>query len=146
MATKVEEFGIVKIIMKVLKLDDAGKISKFFAAQVKDAKRAITQLEANSKAFTLQFDIDKDSLENALEDAEQVFEQAYENVTPEDVVNNEAITYYSDLYWNRIELARQKVENIKDKLKELRKFYDESIQQNDEQIAKYQERINKIIG
>ena len=40
MSTEVKEFAIVKSIMKLLKLDDAGKISKFFNQEVKSAKEA----------------------------------------------------------------------------------------------------------
>ena len=43
---------LVEKIMSILKLDEAGKISKFFESLVKDSKRAIAQLESNKKAST----------------------------------------------------------------------------------------------
>jgi len=144
MTTKVEDFAIVKAIMKVLKLDDAGKISKFFSVQVKEAKRAITQLEANIKALIIQYDIDVDNINNQIEDAEQNVEQAYQNVKPEDVVNNQAIEEYSNKYWNAVKKAENKLKELKEESEYLKERHEEAVDEINEQIAKYQERIDKI--
>ena len=47
MATEknVTEFAIVKSIMKLLKLDDAGKINKFFSKEVKKAETTIRDIK-----------------------------------------------------------------------------------------------------
>lgn len=143
--SNVVEFAIVKRIMKVLKLDEAGKISKFFEVIVKDAKRAIAQLEANKKALAMQYDMDVDKYNEEIEDASGAVEAAFDNVTLEDVKTNADIENFKHIYLENVAEAERKLERIQKNLKVYTENYDKKVEGINEQIAKYQARIDKFV-
>jgi len=103
----VAEFAIVKRIMSILKLDEAGKISKFFESIVKDAKRAIAQLESNKKSLALQYEINVDQYEEGIEDAAGVVESMYDSVTLEDIKTNADMENFKVRYLNNVGIAER---------------------------------------
>ena len=126
---------LVEKIMSILKLDEAGKVSKFFESLVKDSKRAIAQLESNKKAETIEYEQRKDELTEKLEDAKEAVESAYENVTLDNVKNNEAINQYKEVYLRNIRNAEYFVKQIEEALKELEENYKDAISDIEEDIA-----------
>jgi hypothetical protein len=146
MSTSVTEFAIVKRIMNILKLDEAGKISKFFESIVKDAKRAIAQLESNKKSLALQYEIDVDQHNEKIEDAVGVVESAYDNVTLENVKTNADIEKFKYSYLDNVAAAEYSLVTAQKKLEKYKENYTKQIEQIDEQIAKYQARIDKIVS
>lgn len=141
----VTEFAIVKRIMSILKLDEAGKISKFFESIVKDAKRAIAQLEANKKALAMQYDMDVDKFNEEIEDAGEAVEAAFDNVTLEDVKTNAEIENFKNVYLARVTDAEKKLERIQKQLKSYTEAYEEKVEDINKQIDKYQARIDKFV-
>lgn len=141
----VAEFAIVKRIMSILKLDEAGKISKFFESIVKDAKRAIAQLEANKKALAMQYDMDVDKYNEEIEDASGAVEAAFDNVTLEDVKTNADIENFKHIYLENVAEAERKLERIQKNLKSYTEDYDKKVERINEQITKYQSRIDKFV-
>lgn len=142
----VAEFAIVKRIMNILKLDEAGKISKFFESIVKDAKRAIAQLESNKKSLALQYEIDVDQHNEKIEDAEDVIEAAYDNVTLEDIKTNADIENFKLIYFAKVHKAEGNLENAKKALENYNEVYNKQVESINIQIAKYQARIDKIVS
>lgn len=140
----VTEYAIVKRIMSVLKLDEAGKISKLYDVLVKDSKRAIAQLEANIKAQALQFEIDIDSFDERIEDAQEAVVQAFENVTLEDVSTNSKIDDFKEVYLRNIDRAETSVKMIEEEKADYTEEYDEQVKDMNEQIAAYKARIEKF--
>lgn len=148
MSTKVKEvvveFAIVKKVMALLGLDDAGKVNKFFSYLKKQDERAIAQLEANKKSDKLQYDIDVEDLEAQIEDAADAVEAAYLNVKPEDVQTNADIEGFSSTYWYNVQQAESRLESLKKRLENKQEAFKKSNEELDEQIKKYKTRIDKI--
>lgn len=144
MSTEVKEFAIVKSIMKLLKLDDAGKISKFFNQEVKSAKEAIEGIKLNIQAKELYRKQALSKSEKEIEDATAELEDAYQNVLPENVDTNAKMTAYSAQYWAGVKKAEEKLARLNKEAEEAAKRYEEDIKFEREQIAKYQARIDRI--
>jgi hypothetical protein len=144
MSTEVKEFAIVKSIMKLLKLDDAGKISKFFNQEVKSAKEAIEGIELNIQAKELYRKQALSKSEKEIEDATAELEDAYQNVLPENVDTNAKMTAYSAQYWAGVKKAEEKLARLNKEAEEAAKRHEEYIKGEKEQIAKYQARIARI--
>ena len=144
MSTEVKEFAIVKSIMKLLKLDDAGKISKFFNQEVKSAKEAIEGIELNIQAKELYRKQALSKSEKEIEDATAELEDAYQNVLPENVDTNAKMTAYSVQYWAGVKKAEEKLARLNKEAEEAAKRHEEDINGEKEQIAKYQARIDRI--
>ena len=144
MSTEVKEFAIVKSIMKLLKLDDAGKISKFFNQEVKSAKEAIEGIELNIQAKELYRKQALSKSEKEIEDATAELEDAYQNVLPENVDTNAKMTAYSAQYWAGVKKAEEKLARLNKEAEEAARRHEEDIKAEKEQIAKYQARIDRI--
>lgn len=142
----VAEFAIVKRIMSILKLDEAGKISKFFESIVKDAKRAIAQLESNKKSMALQYEINVDQYNEKIEDAAGVVEAAYDSVTLEDIKTNAEMENFKGRYLDSVSTAEKKLKSAQKSLDNYNEDYAKEIERIDEQIARYQARIDKIVS
>jgi ABC-type Fe2+-enterobactin transport system substrate-binding protein len=143
MAT-IKEFAIVKAIMAVLKLDDAGKISKFFSQEVKNAEEAIEGLKLNLQVEELNRKQAVSKSDKAIEDATNEVEAAYQNVKPENVATNKLMTDYSYEYWQGVQEAEYKLANLKEQAKAATESFDKKVERINDQIAKYQVRIDKI--
>ena len=142
--TAVVEFPLVKKIMAILKLDEAGKISKFFSGIVKDNKREIAKIEANIKANELEYETEMDQLEENLEDAKEAVDAAYQNVTLDDVKTNESMESYKSTYLSNIRRKEAAVDALEAKIKAKKENYDETLKANKEQIAKREALIAKL--
>lgn len=143
-ATTEQKLGIVALILKVLKLDDEGKIGKFFAKEVKKAETAIRDLKNNLTAVNNVYQSDVEKLNDRLEDAKEAVDAAYQAVTPDDVPNNEKAERFSDNYWYKVERAEDTVEGILQEIKDLAEAHEDEVKDIEEQIARYQARITKI--
>ena len=142
--TQVTEFAIVKRIMAKLQLGDAGKLGSFFAKQVKNAEKAIRDLERNKVTLKNQYNDDVQDVKDQIEDATEALNDAYENVSPEDVKNNAAMLKFEETYWNNVNYAKRKVESLEDRLKELKEDHKEEIKDIDGEIALHKERIEEV--
>lgn len=145
MSTNVTEYAIVKRIRAILKLDEAGKLGKFFDVIVKDAKRAIAQLEANKKSMAMQYEMQVDKYNEEIEDASESVDAAFDNVTLEDVKTNADIENFKTTYLDRITAAEKKLERIQKQLKDYTEAYEKEVEGINKQIAKYQARVDKFV-
>ena len=144
MSTEVKEFAIVKAIMKALKLDEAGKISKFISQEIKAAKENIEGLEINLQVIALKRKQEVAKSDKAIEDAKDAVEAAYQNITPENVINNAAMTAYSAEFWRNVNYAEQALEQLEKEVEEATKLHDAKVKELESQIGKYKARIAKI--
>lgn len=144
MSQKVEKLGLVERILNILKLDDAGKVSKFFAKEKRECTRAIEKLEMNKKNMAANHKSNLQDYQDKLEDAQEAYEDAKLLITPEDVTTNAAMTSFSDIYWSRIDDAASNVKSVEDSIEELKKHYKEALEDLDEQIGRYKSRISII--
>ena len=143
-AGEVKGLGIVALIMKALKLDEEGKIGKFFAKEVKKFENAIRDLKNNIAATENVHQSNLERLNDGLEDAKEGVETAYQNVTVENVANNATMESFASTYWYGVETANSKVKSIENKIKDATEAHVKAIEEITLQIAKYQARIDKI--
>ena len=144
MSTEVKEFAIVKRIMKLLKLDDAGKINKFFAKEIKNAETGIRDIKNYISALKNQYEANVAKINDKIEDAKENVAASYEAVTPTDVINNEAMERFSSTFWMRVESAENKLDELQQSLVALEEKYDKEVKVEEAKIVKLQSRIEKI--
>lgn len=144
MSTEVKEFAIVKAIMKALKLDEAGKISKFISQEIKAAKENIEGLEINLQVVALKRKQEVAKSDKAIEDAKDAVEAAYQNITPENVINNAAMTAYSAEFWRNVDYAEKSLKAIEEQAEQATKDHKVKVEELESQIGKYKARIAKI--
>jgi len=138
-------FPIVKAILHLLNLDDAGQISKFFEKEVKRLKTDIKTLEGNKTVVIMDRDRKIEALNDSLEDAKQNLEDAKLLITVEDVKNNAAIDDFRDDYWQNIYAKRNAIDQLEKQLVNTTKDFEEKIEKIDKQIANKNLDIDMII-
>lgn len=138
------KLGIVAKIMKVLKLDEEGKVGKFFAKEIKKCETAIRDLKNNRTAHVNTFSSASEKLADKLEDAKERVESAYQAVTIEDIPNNEAMESFSSRYWNGVTVAEARVTSIEAEIKKANEEQEKLLKEVDDQIAAYTNRISRI--
>jgi len=138
------KLGIVAKIMKVLKLDEEGKIGKFFAKEVKKCETAIRDLKNNLTATANIFASDMEKLNDRLEDAKDNVEAAYQAVTIDNVANNETMERFAESYWAKVNSAEDKVARIQKEIEDANKANEAAVKEIETQIAKYETRIARI--
>lgn len=141
---EIKELAIVKRIMSILKLDDAGKIEKFFRQEIKSFKFNITKLESNIKVLEIKHQDEMTQIESDIEDAEARVEAAYDNISVEDVSNNAAMAQFSGKYWGEITNAETRLADLKKGAELAGKQHVERVEDIKSQIAKFEARIAKI--
>ena len=141
MTTEVTELAIVKKIMSIFKLDEAGKIDRFFRKEIKSFKNQIRDLNNLLTALKNKHDADTDRLKDAIEDAKESVVAAYYSITMENVVNNEAMQSFSSTYWTKIDRAEAVVNKLEKQAEELTKVYEEDVKSYKAKITKIEERI-----
>jgi len=138
--------AIVARIMKVLKLDEAGKIEKFFAKEIKKFETAIKHLNNNIAALKNVYQAAVDTLNEKLEDAREAVENAYDAVTLENLATNDSMTNFSERYWAKIARAEETVVAVEEELKRLTEKHEKDLKEIQDQIAKREARITKLKG
>ena len=144
METKTEKLGIVNAIMHILKLDDAGKIEKFFVRQTKEAAQNASGIRTNMGIKKTQLEASIQKLEDKIEDAREAVKDAYTNVKVEDVATNADMESFSSKYWGKIRDAEDEVSKLEEELKFIKEKAGEEEKEDLAQIAKWESRIVKI--
>lgn len=136
--------GLLGKIMKILKLDEAGKIGTFLEKEVKICNNEIKALSHNKSALEFNFNREKDALNDKIEDAKEAVEAAYTNIKLSDIENNEAQASFREKFWQNIKRRENILASLEEELKDLTKTFEEDIKENKEQVDKYKARIAKL--
>ena len=136
--------ALVSKIMSILKLDDAGKLSKFFEGEVKSIKNGIKAIEMNKQTAALQHEMALSEIDSQIEDAEEALKDAYTAVTVDDINNNDAMKAFSPKYWGNIEAKEDRLKRLKDDRKARIEAYDKELEKRNEKITKQEARIAAI--
>ena len=136
--------ALVSKIMSILKLDDAGKLSKFFEGEVKSIKNGIKAIEMNKQTAALQHEMALSGIDSQIEDAEEALKDAYTAVTVDDINNNDAMKAFSPKYWGNIEAKEDRLQRLKDDRKARIEAYDKELEKRNEKITKQEARIAAI--
>ena len=136
--------ALVGKIMSILKLDDAGKLEKFFAGEVKTIKNGIKAIEMNKQTAALQHEMALSEVDSQIEDAEEALADSYTAVTVEEINSNDAMKSFSTKYWDNIEAKESKLQSLKDDRKARVEAYDKALEARNNNIAKQEARIAAI--
>lgn len=136
--------GIVGRIMRILKLDDAGKVQSFFDREIKKLKRNVETLKKNIENVKFNSERVLDEYREKLEDAEKALDDAYEGVKLSDIENNAKQEEFSAKYWDNIDYKTEAIERIKKAIKYETESVEETIKEYNKQIAEIEFRISKI--
>ena len=136
--------ALVTKIMAILKLDDAGELSKFFEGEVKKIKNGIKAIELNKQTAALQHEMALSEIDDKIEGAEEVLKDAYTAVKVEDIATNDSMKAFSDQYWYNIDLKEKALDYLKKERESIIKAYDEQLEARNKNIAKQEARIKAI--
>lgn len=136
--------ALVGKIMSILKLDDAGKLEKFFTGEVKTIKNGIKAIEMNKQTAALQHEMALSEVDSQIEDAEEALADSYTAVTVEEINSNDAMKSFSTKYWDNIEAKERKLQSLKDDRKARVEAYDKALEARNNNIAKQEARIAAI--
>ena len=135
---------VVAKVMSILKLDDDGRLDRFYDKQIKIFKDFIKNIKNNSGTLEVKFDQDCDKLNDDIQDAKEALDDAYAAIKPEDVANNESMKAFGLVYWENIEEKERVVKALEEKLEKVKKLYEEGVKERSEKMAMYEARIAKI--
>lgn len=138
------EFSLVRRILALLKIGDAGKLDSFFRKQVRNLERDVEALEHEKKSIAFEYERQQSTLKEQLEDAKNALSDAFIAVQPEDVADNAKQEVFAERYWRNIDYREADVERIIQRQEDLEKGYKENVEELDEQIAIRKERIASI--
>ena len=131
-------------IMAILKLDDVGKLKKFFKGEVKNLNGQIAAIENNKLTAELELKLALSKADDKIEDAEAALEDAYTAVKVEEISSNESMSYFSERYWKNIDAKTESLESFKNRRKSLTEDYDKQLEGRNKRIEKLKSRIAKI--
>lgn len=129
--------NIVERIAKLLKLDEKGKLEKFFTRLTKQLKRDAESLKHNLAAINFEFSAKMQQLKDSLEDAIVAASDSLDNVPVEVLNSNQSMDEYFGTYLDNIKRADQKVTSIEQKIARL-------TEDNQFQIKEIETKIEKI--
>ena len=137
---------LVERLMAELKIGEKGKFQNFFNGQLRELERSIS---ANNRTIeNLRFKLEGDikELDLQIEDAELAVQEAYKNITVEDIETNAKQKEFASKYWAGVVQAETLVKVLNEQKEELAKEVEESIKHYVEQNEKLQARIDVING
>ena len=120
------------------------QIDKFLKGQEKASKNSIRDIKANKIILSNQHDSKVNGLNDDISDFEDALEDAKRQITPEQVASNSMCKEFAEGYWHRINIARNELDAAKQKLIDLKDEYELSIKDADEQINRYEDRIEIV--
>ena len=136
--------ALIKEIMAILKLDDAGRLEKFFKNEVKLLKSDIKVIENNKQTAALEYEMALSEIDDRIESAEEALKDAYRAVKIEDINNNDAMKQFSSKYWNNIDKKEATLESLKKEREAIVKNYEDHLEARNKKIAKREARIKAI--
>lgn len=138
------KLSIVARVLAFLNLTEEGKVENFFGKQRKALEKDIKNLNKNLDTYEDQKTEALEELAEKLEDAKTKVEDAYIGIKPENVATNEAAASFADTYWGAVTRAEKTVERLEDDVLETTKDFNTQLESVKTQIAKKQERLDKI--
>ena len=135
---------LVAEVLKLLKMDDAGRVSKFFKKEVKRLKEEIKTFEMNKQTAEIEFERILSKYDDQIEDAKETVKEAYTKIQVEEITSNENMENFSAKYWRNIDDKEYLLKSLVDERKRTVEQYEITVKERDEKIAKRVQRIEKI--
>ena len=135
---------LVSEVLKLLKMDDAGKVSKFFKKEVKRLREEIKTFEMNKQTAEMEFERRLSKYDSQIEDAEEAVKDAYTKIQVEELSSNETMENFSVRYWRNIDDKEYSLKILAEERKKAVEQYELAVRDRDEKIAKRIQRIEKL--
>ena len=135
---------LVSEVLKLLKMDDAGKVSKFFKKEVKRLREEIKTFEMNKQTAEMEFERRLSKYDSQIEDAEEAVKDAYTKIQVEELSSNETMENFSVKYWRNIDAKEYSLKILAEERKKAVEQYELAVRDRDEKIAKRIQRIEKL--
>ena len=135
---------LVSEVLKLLKMDDAGKVSKFFKKEVKRLREEIKTFEMNKQTAEMEFERRLSKYDSLIEDAEEAVKDAYTKIQVEELSSNETMENFSVKYWRNIDDKECSLKILAEERKKAVEQYELTVRDRDEKIAKRIQRIEKL--
>lgn len=127
-----------------LNLGDDGKVNNFISKLETDFKRQIKAIDHNINGLTLNHDNELEGLDDQLQSAQEAIHDAWENITPEDVVNNAAQESFKKTFLDRIKAAEDHLVSLEKKREKAIEDHVKKLHELQDQKAKYQDYLSVL--
>jgi len=138
------KFAIVNAVATALNLGDYGKIEGFVERTAKALKRENETFSRKIKNAEHNFESTNTQLADDLEDAQQAVEDAYKNLDPAKLVNNEMQKAFRATYLASIDTAEGKEKGVEESIKTLKEAHKEEVKKHQDQIDIRTKRIKRL--
>ena len=137
---------IIEKILKILKLDEKGRLEKFFTLLQKKLTQDRKKFEHNKETLKLEFASDLSSLEEKLEDAVAEIDDLIPAVLVNASENNYTMNTYMSEYLAKIAKAKEKVEFLEDRIKDLTEKYKKNVAKIDRKLSVIDKRFTQLLS
>ena len=135
---------IIEKILKILKLDEKGRLEKFFTLLRKQLTQDRKKLEHNKETLGLEFTSELSSLAEKLEDAVAEIDDSILAVPVSALENNHTMNTYMSEYLAKIAKAEEEVEFLEDAIKDLTEKYEKKIAEIDRKLSVIDKRFTQL--
>ena len=136
--------AIAKRVATTLKLNDEGRINRFYKKEIKKFESFQSDLKHEKETITRDHNRTLEKLKENLEDAEIALKEAFEDIDVEAIKTNSGCEDFSEKFWKRIDMKEMSVKDLKDNIEDVEKQFKSELEEIEEQIIKYQTRIDRV--
>jgi len=142
--TVTEQKGLVGIVMKFLKLDDAGIVDRFFSRETTKLKRKIKEQKQNLNVIKMKQETYLEVTADKVVDRKEELESAYTAITVEDIATNQLQDSFSKSYWANVENKQRALDMLDEEMEARTKLFDEEVAEYEATISVLENRMKKI--
>lgn len=137
-------FSIVREIVTLLKIGDAGKLESFIRRTVRQLENEKKTLAKNLEILKFNFENEDEKRQDKLEDAKSALEESYLAIDVDLIKTNEAQDSFMNIYLSNIDSAALKVKALEEKAEAAKSAYEKESKAISDQIESLSTRINRI--
>jgi hypothetical protein len=141
---EIKKTSLVQKVLSIIGMDDKGKVESFFKREIGKLQKSITIYTRNLENAKFNSENVLNDLREQLEDAQTALEAVYTSVKIEDIATNALADAFSEKYWNAVDVAESKVQNIEKAIEEEVKRMEEKEKTITESISITKIRIEAI--
>ena len=138
--------ALVDAILKILKLDEAGQVSKFINKTIKGLERDVVTYDRKIVNLEHNAEGDMSALEEQLEDLKEAFSASHTAITIDDIKTNEAANDFRPRYLANIRRCEVAVEAKEQEIADLKESLEESKKVVQDKINMRKTRIKALRG
>ena len=144
MKTQKSKFAIVNLVCKLLNLGEFAKIENFVTRVIKTLTSEVKNIERNIETVELGFRNITLEYQDKVEDLEGYIEEAYANIDPEALKNNDAMDKYMEAYLKNIAKLENELTRLESTYNKDKESHENIIKDFKADINWRLKRINKL--